>query len=146
MIRQDIKLEHAPWDVVVIYGVDGRGEREVKQLLKSINCPRRELMKAARMIRGNRMNEGMTYTNLNECVTVMIVGPTTSTEEFYNTYQHELGHVTRHISEALNISPYGEREQYIRGELSEKTFHAARRFLCDHCRDSLKQLIKIFPI
>ena len=72
----------------------------------------------------------------------MVIGLTTSSEEFQNTLDHEKGHLVMHIAEAYNIDPYGEEYQYLSGEVGQKLFKVAKRFLCDHCRRFLKEEIQ----
>ena len=61
----------------------------------------------------------------------------TSASEFQNTFDHEKGHLAMHIANALNIDLLGEEFQYLTGEIGQKMFLVARRFLCDHCRVQL---------
>ena len=35
------------------------------------------------------------------------------------------------------IDPYGEQQQYLSGEIGQRMFPVARRFLCEHCRSKL---------
>ena len=42
-----------------------------------------------------------------------------------------------HICSAYGIDPFGEEYQYLTGEIGQKMFKIARRFLCEHCRNSL---------
>lgn len=42
-----------------------------------------------------------------------------------------------HIAEADNIDILGEEFQYLTGEIGQKMFRKAKRFLCDTCRVNL---------
>ena len=64
---------------------------------------------------------------------------TSSPGEFQNSWDHEKGHLCRHISKAFGIDPYGEEAQYLSGEVGQKMFPIAKRFLCEHCRKGLKR-------
>ena len=80
-------------------------------------------------------------------VAVRKVGLTTSADEFANTYDHEKGHLVRHISQHLGLEPYGEQEQYIAGYVSQQMFSVAKSFLCEHCRhnnNALANFIRVF--
>ena len=64
-----------------------------------------------------------------------------------NTYDHEKGHLVRHISQHLGLEPYGEQEQYIAGYISQQMFSVAKSFLCEHCRqnnNALANFIRVF--
>jgi len=45
------------------------------------------------------------------------MGPTTSAEEFANTYDHEKNHLIAHIGKANNLDMYGESTAYLSGEI-----------------------------
>ena len=68
---------------------------------------------------------------------IVVIGLTTSAEEFQNTFDHEKGHLAMHISSALKIKPYGEEYQYLTGEIGQSMFKIAKRFLCDDCRQTV---------
>ena len=68
------------------------------------------------------------------------IGSLTSTpEEFQNSWDHEKGHLCRHISKAFGIDPYGEEAQYLSGYVGQKMFPVAKKFLCEHCRKGMEK-------
>lgn len=81
-------------------------------------------------------------TNFKHKCSIVVIGLTTSAEEFQNTFDHEKGHLAMHISSALKIKPYGEEYQYLTGEIGQSMFKIAKRFLCDDCRQKLVIEIK----
>lgn len=85
---------------------------------------------------------GITYSNFKHKCSIVVIGLTTSAEEFQNTFDHEKGHLAMHISSALKIKPYGEEYQYLTGEIGQSMFKIAKRFLCDDCRQKLVIEIK----
>lgn len=87
-------------------------------------------------------NIGITYSNFKHKCSIVVIGLTTSAEEFQNTFDHEKGHLAMHISSALKIKPYGEEYQYLTGEIGQSMFKIAKRFLCDDCRQKLVIEIK----
>lgn len=87
-------------------------------------------------------NVGITYSNFKHKCSIVVIGLTTSAEEFQNTFDHEKGHLAMHISSALKIKPYGEEYQYLTGEIGQSMFKIAKRFLCDDCRQKLVIEIK----
>lgn len=58
---------------------------------------------------------------------------------FQNSWDHEKGHLCRHISKAFGIDPYGEEAQYLSGYVGQKMFPVAKKFLCEHCRKGLEK-------
>lgn len=101
-----------------------------------------ELVKAENLLRSNQYNIGITYSNFKHKCSIVVIGLTTSAEEFQNTFDHEKGHLAMHISSALKIKPYGEEYQYLTGEIGQSMFKIAKRFLCDDCRQKLVIEIK----
>lgn len=110
---------------------------EILDELEKIGCSQYELVNAEDLLRDGEYNTGLTYTNIKSRCSVVVIGLTTSSEEFQNTFDHEKGHLAMHISSALDIEPFGEEYQYLTGEIGQKMFKIAKRFLCEHCRKKL---------
>lgn len=142
MIVQNIYLEDWDWHVTVYYAVDSYYADEILEELHLAGCKSKELERAKNMLINKYYNAGMTYSNFKEKYSVLVIGLTTSADEFQNTFDHEKGHLVMHISNAYNIDPYGEEYQYLAGAVGEKMFKIAKRFLCDHCRVDLSKEIK----
>lgn len=94
-------------------------------------------MNAYKNMRACNLNTGITYSNIRNRETVMVIALTSSPEEFQNSLDHEKGHLCRHISRAFDIDPYGEEAQYLSGYVGQKMFPVAKKFLCEHCRRKL---------
>lgn len=90
------------------------------------------------MLRTGEYNTGLTYSNRKCQCSVVVIGLTTSPEQFQNTFDHEKGHLAMHIGNALDIDVFGEEYQYLTGAIGQKMFKIAKRFLCEHCRKELK--------
>lgn len=93
-------------------------------------------------IRSNTYNTGFTYSNFKNKCSIVIIGLTSSPEQFQNTFDHEKGHVAMHIASAYDLDLYGEDFQYLVGEIGQKMFRKAKRFLCEHCRTTLQDEIE----
>jgi len=65
------------------------------------------------MLESNELNSGFTYTDEDKHVTFLVICKTTSADEFFNTFIHEIGHATAHIAEYYGIKPYSEELQYL---------------------------------
>lgn len=96
-----------------------------------------DLVNAYKNMRSCNLNTGITYSNIRNRQTVMVIALTSSPAEFQNSFDHEKGHLCRHISRAFGIDPYGEEAQYLSGYVGQKMFPVAKKFLCEHCRRSL---------
>ena len=142
MIVQNIYLEDWDWHVTIYYAVDMYYTDEILEELKYAGCSKMELARAEDLLLANDKNTGLTYSNVKNRFSVLVIGLTDSPEEFQNTFDHEKGHLAMHISEALDIEVYGEEYQYLTGKIGELMFKVAKRFLCEHCRKKLIVEIK----
>lgn len=67
----------------------------------------------------------------------MLIGITSSADEFQSTFDHEKGHLAMHICSALHINPFSEEYQYLTGEIGKQLFKIAKKFMCEHCRGDI---------
>ena len=68
---------------------------------------------------------------------VMVISRTSSPEQFQDSWDHEKGHLVKHIAEAFVLDPFGEKVEYLAGYIGRAMFPVAKRFLCEHCRKEL---------
>lgn len=121
--------------LLLVHYVIGNNEADkIVQELKDFGCRGKNLRQAEKNLKSGNLNMGLTYTNLDRRLTMVVIGRADSAEEFADTLTHEQGHVVAHISQALGLDPYGEEAQYLRGEITRKMFLIAKQFLCEHCR------------
>ena len=64
------------------------------------------------MLESKKKNTGFTYTDFEKHVTMVIIGEADSASEFFNTFVHEIGHVSTHIAEFYGIDTNSEEIQY----------------------------------
>ena len=137
MIVQDIILPRYRWRVRVYYAVTTYWAEAIIRELARIGCRGEELRRAyANLTRGG-LDTGLTYSNRRAHESVMVIGLTSSAAQFQNSLDHEKGHLVKHMSLAFGLDPYGEEQQYLSGEIGQRMFPVARRFLCPHCRKEL---------
>ena len=137
MIVQDFYIPKYDWIVKVYYAVTTYWISEILCELHRIGCRGEDFKQAYRNLSSGALNTGLTYSDFEERETVMVIALTSSPGEFQNSWDHEKGHLCRHISQAFNIDPYGEEAQYLSGEVGQKMFPIAKNFLCEHCRKNL---------
>lgn len=142
MIRQEFDLKRYDWHVWVYYAVDAYYADEILYHLEKIGCRKRDLHRAERNLTSGQLDTGLTYSNRETGETVMVIALTSTPDEFQNSYDHEKGHLCRHIVQAYGIDPFGEEAQYLAGEVGQKMFPVAKKFLCECCRKDLYKLIK----
>lgn len=136
MIRQEFELNRWDWKVRVFYEADANDADELYDILQEVGCRGRNLQKAQYALWRGEPNFGITYSNYKTRESIMIIGKTTSADEFQNSYDHEKGHLCKQIAQKLYINPWGEETEYLAGAIGQKTFPIAKHFLCEHCRKS----------
>ena len=137
MIVQDIILPEYRWRVRVYYAVTAYWTDDIIRDLASIGCHGTALRRAYASLTRGGLDTGLTYSNRRTHESVMVIGLTSSAEQFQNSLDHEKGHLVKHMSLAFSLDPYGEEQQYLSGEIGQRMFPVARRFLCEHCRKEL---------
>lgn len=131
MERQRIFLPEWEWECVVFYDAWKDDVPEILHSLQEIGCERRHFFRAKNLLLAGGPNAGMTVSSFGNRQSVMVVGRATSTEQFQNTFDHEKGHLARHICMADEIDPYGEEAQYIAGEIGQKLWSTAKDYICE---------------
>ena len=139
MIRQRIHLPQWCWRAFVYYAVDAYYADEIINLMEELGASDIVLSKASDNMRANRKNTGLTYSNSKARESVVVIGLTDSPDEFQNTFDHEKGHLCKHICQTDDIDPYGEEAEYLAGAIGKAMFPIAKKFLCEHCRKSLRR-------
>lgn len=134
MIRQKFKLPRYDWIVFAYYVVTKPHSEEILENLAKIGCPNKYLRRASRNLYLGKLNSGLTYSNKDARETVMVFAKTSCAREFQQSYQHEIGHLKDHITQAFGISPHGEEIQYVGDDIVEATWGIAHELLCDCCR------------
>lgn len=137
MIVQDFYIPKYDWIVKVYYAVTTYWTSDILCALHRIGCRGEDFKQAYRNLSSGVLNTGLNYSNFEDRETVMVIALTSSPGEFQNSWDHEKGHLCRHISQVFNIDPYGEEAQYLSGEVGQKMFPIAKNFLCEHCRKNL---------
>lgn len=137
MIVQDIYIENYDWCVKIYYAVSTYWVEQILEDLRSIGCHGRELEKAERNLSAGNLNTGLTYSDFNGHNSVMVISLTSTPDEFLNSWLHEMRHLSRHIEQTFGISPYGEEAAYLAGDIGQRMFPIAKKFICEHCRKEL---------
>lgn len=135
VLAQQFYLTDFYWDVKVFYIVDNVPVDYILDELSDIGC--KDLDSARFILDKNSKDKGLTYSNLRDRQSIIIIGETSSPEEFQHTFDHEKIHLAMHIAKCFNIDPYSEDLAYLVGDIGLEMFPIAKRFLCEHCRKEL---------
>lgn len=137
MIVQDIYLPEYDWHCKVFYSVSTYWVEDILHDLKKIGCGGKKYKTAKRNLGLGKLNTGLTYSNMETGESIMVIAKTSSAAEFAHSYDHEKGHLAKHIALAFDIDPFGEELQYLSGDIAKKMFPVAKVFMCDCCRKKL---------
>ena len=119
MIEQDIYLPKYDWHCKVFYSVTTYWVEDILSELRSIGCSGEIFKKASDNLWAGKLNTGLTYSNKMRGESIMVIAKTSSPDEFAHSYDHEKGHLAKHIAQAYDINPYGEEFQYLSGVIAK---------------------------
>lgn len=139
MLRQTIHLSEWDWTIYAYYSVGHYYTDEIMDRLVSLGCRDRKLQRAYSNLSSGTVDTGLTYSNLLNRETVMVVGYASSGAELFNSLMHEMRHVEEHIARASHIEPYGEPVAYLCGELAWQMYACIGHYLCDCCRGHVQK-------
>ena len=93
------------------------------------------LWQAEDLMRGCKANCGFTFANAETFRAVVTIGPTTSHQEFIDTFVHEVHHLAVAIAAELGIDLESETPAYLAGDLARALADAVCELGCPHCKD-----------
>lgn len=137
MYVQDFTLDKYGWYVKVYYAVSFYPMEDIINDLYSVGCDEDTIEETVRELEKFNLNDGFIHSNVFSHRSLIIIGPTSSAEQFLDTWDHEKGHLAMHICIANDIDPLSEEYQYLTGEIGRQMFNVAQKFLCNECRKNL---------
>lgn len=134
MIRQNFTIRQPYWKVYVYYNVTLEDAEEIVDKLVDLKLPKSYITGAYTTLESNKVNQGITQSNISLRESVIIFTKTTNASQFVNSFVHEIGHLATHIAIAYNIDLKGEDVQYIAGDIAQEMFKQCHTLMCDCCR------------
>lgn len=131
MIRQTIYVERYDWIVRAYIAATSYDAKEILSVLEDVGINAVQFMRAKRHIQHAALNSGVTYSSPEERISVMVVSGSSSVEEAFNTFSHELRHVTDDIAEACGIETRGEEVAYLTGDIALALAGGLLKVVCD---------------
>lgn len=116
----DEELYDDVYSILYNFGMDSKGIRRALGILGS-------------------PDSGMTVSDFSERMSVILIGDTTSEEQWIDTLMHELKHVVEHISSFYKVSPKSEDAAYLQGEIGRQLFPVILSRLCSN-RNTVREL------
>ena len=126
MIRDNFTILN--WKITVLYECDCDDIDYIIETLKEIKCPNKYIKEALDNLESCNLNIGLTYSNLVEKSSVIIVNKTSSIRELINTISHEYFHLTCHIAKSLNLKDEEELAR-LNGDLNMQSSNIVERII-----------------
>lgn len=117
---QYITLGKDGWYMLIYYNVDSSDKDELIKALKWMNCPKKDIEAAIKVLR--RKNTGFTFTNSDYKTSIVCVSKTTSVSQFVSTVVHEAKHVQSHICSYYDVDEGSEEAAYLIGYIAKRMY------------------------
>ena len=135
MITQEFIVDKVYWKVYVYYDVTSKDAIEIVTKLQEIKLPKSYITSAYTTLVSNKLNQGLTETNIKLKKSIVVFTKTTNASQFVNSFVHEIGHLSNHIARTYNLNLNGEEIQYIAGDIAQQMFKRCHTLMCDYCRE-----------
>lgn len=112
------------------YDIDG-----VIACLREINADMETISEAKALMEDYGLNCGFTFANPDNRRALVVVGPTSSGDEFLNTFTHEIHHLAVAIADSIGYDLEGESPAYIAGDAAYSLASVVCALGCSHCRE-----------
>ena len=112
------------------YDIDG-----VLACLREIGADEEVLSEAYKLMEYCGFNCGFTFANPDNKRALVVIGPTSSGDEFINTFTHEIHHLAVAIADSLGYDLEGESPAYIAGDAAYSLASVVCSLGCSHCGD-----------
>lgn len=133
MIKQGFSIGDRDWYIMAYYDIKtDKDYDEVEEVLIAGGQKPAYAQKVVTELM--HPNTGYTYTKFGEHLSIVLVSHATSFEQMYDTVQHELKHVTEHLSSYYRVDPKGEKAAYLQGEIARNMYKAVAIAVCPNCQ------------
>lgn len=129
----NLTLAIGRWRVEFYFAPDGYEVDELLDRLYDLGASAGILREAMTLMESGKPNTGFTFPNPYDYEAMVVVGPTTSGDEFTNTLVHEVHHLAVAIASELGVDLEGETPAYIAGDSARDLASVICRLGCSHC-------------
>ena len=131
MIKRTIKI--GSWVVDFLFAVGRYDIEGVLGCLYDAGAPEWAIDQAEVLMMEDNPNCGFTMSNPDRHRAVVVLGPTTSGDEFTNTFVHEVHHLAVAIASELGIDLESETPAYVAGDSAKALADVVCEFGCPCC-------------
>lgn len=132
MERRDLKIGR--WQVEFYFAVDGYDIDVLLDRLFDFGASGSTMRQALELMDSGDLNTGFTFSNPYDRVSLVAIGPTSSSEEFIDTLVHEIHHLAVAIAESLGVDLESETPAYVAGDSAKALADLVCSLGCRHCR------------
>ena len=132
MIKRDLVIGR--WHVEFYFAEEEYDSEELLDRLYYFGASAKLMRRVLELMEEGEDNTGFTFTNPEDYVAVVAIGPTSSGGEFVNTFVHELMHLATAIASELGVDLTGESPAYLAGDSAREFVDIVCRLGCRECR------------
>lgn len=118
MIRHSIDI-NGYWKVIIYFNVDYNLFHYVLEDLRRTNISKRKLKRLYYNM-SNGLAKGVTVSNINKHISVVLFNPHREKYDYINTIAHEAEHIKQDMLKAYRVADLGEPPAYTIGYLIMK--------------------------
>lgn len=134
LVMEERELQIGRWHVEFYFAQDEYDIDTLIDRLFDFGASAKLMKQALELMSSGRMNTGFTFTNEEEYVALIAIGPTEDGKEFINTLVHEVHHLAVAIAENLGLELEGEGPAYLSGDSAMALADLICRMGCTCCR------------
>ena len=121
------------WQVECYFALTGY-RNEIIEALRWCGAPDGVITRVQDNMRRNSLDTGFTFSAPHNRRSVMVIGLTSSSAEFVNSFCHELRHLTDDMARERGMALCGEEVAYLCGDIALRLADIVSQLACDHCR------------
>ncbi len=126
-------LQIGRWVVDFLFAKEGYDIEGVLACLYDAGASNSVLEQAEDLMLSCKYNCGFTYSDQRRRRAVVLIGPTSSGDEFTNTLAHELYHLSAAIAQSLGIDLNSESPAYLTGNTMQELIDIVCSMGCSKC-------------
>ena len=127
MLVQRMVIADKKWLAIICYLVAPCNLRYISDILIGIGCSKHFMRDAVHVL--SRPNSGMTYSRLDDKISVVCISRTSSLGQFVNTTSHEIKHLQSHICERYDVDESSEQAAYLVGYISHNIYDFIKKHI-----------------
>lgn len=128
------KLHIGRWEVDFMFAPKRFDVEEISECLYAAGASKLVLEQAEDLMWMCEYNCGFTFANPYKLRAVVVIGPTTSGDEFLDTFVHEVHHLAVAVADNLGFDLDDEGPAYLSGDTARELAGVVCELGCRRCR------------